>query len=87
MTKKIPPFHLAFPVRDIAEAHDFYVGVLGCGVGRSTDDWMDFDFFGHQVVAHRVETDEWSAPKGDVDGHKVPTRHFGVVLDWDDWQA
>jgi len=87
MGKQLPPFHLAFPVRDIEETRDFYVGVLGCGVGRSTDDWVDFDFFGHQVVAHRVDGDQWSAPNSDVDGHKVPARHFGVVLDWDEWQA
>ncbi|NQV47563.1 MAG: VOC family protein [Rhodospirillaceae bacterium] len=87
MVSSLRPFHLAFPVRDIPEARQFYRDVLGCGIGRSTDTWIDFDFFGHQVVAHRVDGDEWGVPTGDVDGHQVPARHFGVVLDWDDWQT
>ena len=77
------PFHLAFPVRDLAEARAFYGGVLGCPEGRSSDRWIDFDFFGHQVVAHlspagATETNE-------VDGDNVPVRHFGVVLSWDEF--
>ena len=80
------PFHLAFPVRDIAEARAFYGGVLGCPEGRSADDWMDFDFFGHQLVAHRV-TAGGDAGGNPVDGHDVPVPHFGVVLDMDAWRA
>ena len=75
------PFHFAFPVRDIAEARAFYGDVLGCREGRSADDWVDFDFYGHQIVAHRVgdATDRDSGASA-VDGHAVPVPHFGVVL-------
>ena len=81
------PFHLAFPVRDIAEARAFYGDVLGCREGRSADDWVDFDFYGHQIVAHRVAdaTDRDSGANA-VDGHAVPVPHFGVVLDMADWR-
>ncbi|MDB5695833.1 MAG: glyoxalase [Sphingomonas bacterium] len=80
------PFHLAFPVHDLAAARAFYGGVLGCPEGRSSDQWIDFDFFGHQLVAHRsaTATAESSNP---VDGHDVPVPHFGVVLTMSDWQA
>jgi extradiol dioxygenase family protein len=82
----LPPFHLAFPVRDIAEARAFYGGVLGCREGRSAEDWVDFDFFGHQLVAHRApETGD--AASNPVDGHDVPVPHFGVVLKMAEWQA
>jgi len=81
------PFHLAFPVRDIAEARAFYGGVLGCAEGRSADDWVDFDFFGHQLVAHRVTAADGDAGDNPVDGHAVPVPHFGVVLEMDAWQA
>ena len=84
---RLQPFHLAFPVRDMAEARDFYTNVLGCGVGRTSDRWIDFDFYGHQVVAHLDEDYTAAAPTGAVDGKSVPVRHFGVVLDWDDWHA
>ncbi|QGN54839.1 VOC family protein [Novosphingobium sp. Gsoil 351] len=84
------PFHLAFPVRDIAEARAFYGGVLGCPEGRSADDWVDFDFHGHQIVAHRTDTGYGRAASSDertnaVDGHAVPVPHFGVVLDMAQW--
>ena len=87
MGKAIQPFHLAFPVRDLEEARRFYVDVLDCGVGREDTSWIDFDLFGHQVVAHVVESDEWAPPKSSVDGHQVPSRHFGVVLEWDVWRV
>jgi extradiol dioxygenase family protein len=78
----IPPFHLAFPIRDIEETRAFYVGLLGCAVGRETTTWIDFDFFGHQLSAH-VRPDELSqARTGEVDGVAVPVRHFGAILDW-----
>ncbi|MCZ8112738.1 MAG: VOC family protein [Betaproteobacteria bacterium] len=86
-TPAIAPFHLAFPVHDLAAARAFYGGLLGCPEGRSSSEWIDFDFFGHQIVAHL------SPPKADadhhnpVDGHDVPVPHFGVVLDWDDFHA
>ena len=81
------PFHLAFPVRDIAEARSFYGDLLGCREGRSAADWVDFDFYGHQIVAHRVERARSDAGSNAVDGHDVPVPHFGVVLEMADWQA
>ena len=81
------PFHLAFPVRDIAEARRFYGEVLGCAEGRSAADWVDFDFYGHQIVAHRVDTQGGDAGGNPVDGHDVPVPHFGVVLDMARWEA
>jgi len=81
------PFHLAFPVRDIAETRSFYGDLLGCREGRSAADWVDFDFYGHQIVAHRVERARNEAGSSAVDGHDVPVPHFGVVLEMADWQA
>ncbi|MGD2141230.1 MAG: VOC family protein [Burkholderiales bacterium] len=81
-----PPFHLAFPVKDLAEARHFYGTVLGCPEGRSSDDWVDFDFYGHQIVAHRCARESaWESNQ--VDGDDVPVRHFGVVLSMDEWRA
>lgn len=78
----LSPFHIAFPVHDIAAARAFYGGVLGCPEGRSAEDWVDFNLFGHQIVAHRVARPP-RAPEAHnpVDGHDVPVPHFGVVLD------
>ena len=81
------PFHLAFPVRDIAEARAFYGDLLGCREGRRADEWVDFDFYGHQIVAHRVERSGGDAGGNPVDGHNVPVPHFGVVLDMAAWTA
>jgi extradiol dioxygenase family protein len=81
-----PRFHLAFPVRDLAEARAFYGDRLGCPEGRAAAEWVDFDFHGHQIVAHL-------APGGGadstnlVDGEAVPVRHFGVILETADWEA
>ena len=83
----MPPFHLAFPVRDIEEARQFYVGVLGCGEGRSSPDWVDFDFYGHQVVAHLAPDECGHAQTSSVDAHQVPVRHFGAVLSIPQWEA
>ena len=74
------PFHLAFPVRDLAEARAFYGGLLGCPEGRSSAQWIDFDFFGHQIVAHLAPATRDDAAVNHVDGHGVPVPHFGVVL-------
>jgi extradiol dioxygenase family protein len=83
----MPPFHLAFPVDDLAAARGFYEGVLGCRVGRTDPHWIDFDFFGHQITAH-LKPDETSAARTNaVDGDQVPVRHFGAILDWADWEA
>jgi hypothetical protein len=78
----LPPFHLAFPVRDLAEARVFYGGLMGCPEGRSDTRWIDFDFFGHQIVAHLDEARAASEASNPVDGHDVPVPHFGAVLDW-----
>ncbi len=78
------PFHLAFPVSDLPATRTFFVEVLGCGVGRESDRWIDFDFFGHQITAHLVEQMPPVATNP-VDGKHVPSSHFGVVLAWEDW--
>ena len=83
----MPPFHLAFPVHDLAAARAFYGGLLGCPEGRSADEWVDFDFFGHQIVAHLVPGAEAERGRNSVDGHDVPVPHFGAVLDMAAWQA
>jgi extradiol dioxygenase family protein len=82
-----PRFHLAFPVHDLAAARAFYGGVLGCPEGRSDDDWIDFDLFGHQIVAHLAPDEPRAAPTNPVDGEDVPVRHFGVILEPADWAA
>ena len=88
MTTNITPFHIAFPVDDLAAARVFYVEVLGCREGRSSDNWIDFDLFGHQIVAHyRPLEDRDKKHANLVDGHDVPIPHFGVVLAWEDWEA
>lgn len=83
----MPPFHLAFPVNDLAAARTFYGGLLRCPEGRSSEQWIDFDFFGHQVVAHLAPDELTRTATNAVDGHAVPVRHFGVVLNWDAWHA
>lgn len=81
-----PRFHLAFAVTDLEAARDFYTTVLGCGVGRRAPRWIDFDFQGHQITAHLV--DELNATDTNpVDGDRVPARHFGLILPWEEWQA
>ncbi len=81
------PFHLAFPVHDIPAARAFYGGVLGCPEGRSAEGWVDFDLFGHQIVAHLDPAAKPVAVASPVDGHDVPVPHFGVVLEMADWEA
>ena len=79
------PFHLAFPIRDIEETRQFYGDLLGCEIGRSTDKWIDFNFFGHQLSAH-IKPEELNLAKAnEVDGKNVPVRHFGVILPWEEW--
>ena len=80
-----PPFHLAFPVHDLEAARRFYVEVLGCGVGREAERWIDFDFYGHQISAHLVDGTPEDIARNPVDGDAVPARHFGAVLDWEGW--
>jgi len=81
-----PPFHLAFPVHDLAEARHFYGELLECPEGRSSDKWVDFNFYGHQIVAH-VSDEAASKASSRVDGDNVPVRHFGVVLQMSEWRA
>jgi uncharacterized protein len=82
-----PRFHLAFPVTDLAQARRFYGDFLGCAEGRSSDDWVDFDFFGHQIVAHKVAAAAMTDATSLVDGKQVPVRHFGVVTDRTTWDS
>lgn len=80
------PFHLAFPVTSLAKARDFYGGLLGCPEGRSSEDWVDFDFYGHQIVAHLAPEEAGHRKTSAVDGDDVPVRHFGVVLSMEEWE-
>ena len=80
------PFHLAFPVHDLAAARAFWGGTIGCPEGRSSEEWVDFDFYGHQIGAHLSEGAGYAA-SNPVDGHEVPVPHFGVVLAMDQWRA
>lgn len=82
----IHPFHLAFPVHSLDAARGFYGGLLGCPEGRSSDEWIDFDLYGHQVVAHLAPDETRPASTNAVDGDQVPVRHFGVVLPMEAWQ-
>lgn len=82
---QIPPFHLAFPVNDLDAARRFYGGLLGCAEGRSSEAWVDFDFHGHQIVAHLAPEELGRTAANQVDGHAVPVRHFGLILEWEAW--
>ncbi|MEM7038836.1 MAG: VOC family protein, partial [Bacteroidota bacterium] len=81
----IRPFHVAFPVKDLEATRAFYVDVLGCTVGRSAPSWIDFDMYGHQLSAHMAPNEPTAADTNPVDGKNVPVRHWGVILDWDEW--
>ena len=83
----LPPFHLAIPVTDLKKSRAFYKNTLGCKEGRCDERWVDFDFFGHQLVIHQKEgfSSDEKPISNPVDGHDVPIPHFGVVLDWDLW--
>ncbi len=85
--KKLNPFHLAIPVNDLQKCRNFYGGILECAEGRSDERWVDFDFFGHQLVIHQKPSVNGDSKPvyNPVDGHDVPVPHFGVVLDWNDW--
>ncbi len=83
----IPPFHLAFPVDDIAAARRFYGDLLGCPEGRSAEHWVDFDLHGHQIVAHLAPQSVPKCSTNPVDGEDVPVPHFGLVLPMDEWKA
>jgi extradiol dioxygenase family protein len=86
MTSALRPFHIAFPVDDLPAARHFYGTVLGCPEGRSSDQWIDFDLYGHQIVAHTKPAARDAVHRNPVDGHDVPVPHFGVVLEKKDWK-
>ncbi len=87
MNVTLSPFHLAIPVDDLEKARDFYSATLGLEEGRSSDHWVDFNFFGHQLVIHYKSKEATNTNHiNQVDGKGVPVPHFGVVLQWDDWQ-
>ena len=83
----LSPFHLAFPVHDLAAARGFYGDMLGCPEGRSSPEWIDFNFYGHQIVAHLAPQATGGAATSAVDGHGVPVRHFGAVLSIPQWEV
>jgi extradiol dioxygenase family protein len=83
----LPLFHLAFPVNDLAQARRFYGELLGCPEGRSSEAWVDFDFYGHQIVAHLAPGETGHRGTSAVDGHDVPVRHFGAILSMAQWDA
>ena len=83
----LSPFHVAFPVHDLAQARAFYGDTLGCPEGRSSEEWVDFNFYGHQIVAHLAPQETRQAQLNTVDDHGVPVRHFGIVLPMAEWEA
>ncbi|MFT6810239.1 MAG: extradiol dioxygenase family protein [Saprospiraceae bacterium] len=83
----VRPFHVAVPVDDVQKARAFYRDVLGCEEGRSSEQWVDFNFFGHQWVIHYKPKSPEATHHNSVDGHDVPVPHYGVVLEWDQWEA
>jgi len=86
-TDALSPFHLAIPVSDVQTSLIFYEDMLGCGRGRESADWVDLNFYGHQLVLHRVTTTEGPSASNPVDGEQVPVPHFGVVLPWPDFES
>ncbi|MEM1319932.1 MAG: VOC family protein [Bacteroidota bacterium] len=80
------PFHLAFPVNNLEKTRQFYEDLLGCSVGRTSDRWIDFNFFGNQITAHLTDVEANPSGENPVDGHNVPIRHFGAILPWEDWE-
>lgn len=84
LSRSYPRFHLALPVTDLDQTLAFYTQLLGCSTGRRSDAWVDLDFFGHQLVLHRVEPKAHpTAQINAVDGHEVPASHFGPILEWE----
>ena len=79
-------FHLAFPVKNLEKTREFFVNILGCSVGRHDSGWIDFDFFGHQVSAHLAPNACVEEKSSMIDGHRIPARHFGLILEWEAWE-
>ena len=84
MSNNFPPFHLAFPVKNLLETKLFYTNFLGCTIGRTSNEWIDFNFYGHQITAH-LSPDSFDVVYNKVDDKSVPVRHFGLIMDWEDW--
>lgn len=84
---QVQPFHLAMPVRDLEETRAFYTEILGCSIGRAAEEWIDFNFFGHQVSLHLKPEALMDQVTNIVDGKNVSVTHFGIILRWDDWHA
>ena len=85
MRNNFPPFHLAFPVKDLIETRLFYTNFLGCTIGRTSTQWIDFNFYGHQITAHLSPGSCDEVNNNKVDDKNVPVRHFGLIMDWADW--
>ena len=86
MNNKIRPFHLAFPIYDLEETINWYVDILGCSIGRQAEKWVDFNFYGHQISAHKINEKMTSLETNPVDGHNIPSRHFGIVMKMEQWE-
>ena len=86
MENNLRPFHLAFPVYNIQETIKWYTTILDCSIGRQDEKWVDFNFFGHQISAHKIDLEETELTTNPVDGHNIPSRHFGIVLNMKDWK-
>ena len=86
MTKELRPFHLAFPVHNIEKTIKWYTKNLNCKIGRQDKNWVDFDFYGHQISAHKIDKKNYHPSTNPVDGHHVPSRHFGIILKIDQWE-
>ena len=84
--KSMRPFHLAFPVYDIKKTIDWYVSYLNCSIGRKSKRWVDFNFYGHQISAHLIDHKNKKDKINLVDGKKIPSRHFGIILEMNDWK-
>ena len=86
MNKNIRPFHLAFPVNNIKKTIEWYTENLCCTIGRQEEKWVDFNFFGHQISAHKTDQKKSSNQTNSVDGHNIPIKHFGIILEYDQWK-
>ena len=85
MKNSLRPFHLAFPIYSIKKTILWYTKILGCSVGRQSKEWVDFNFFGHQITAHKINNKSWKDQTNIVDGHNISSRHFGIILEMKQW--